>query len=80
MGSNSRAEDKGADSREFDKDVDGWSRCILERVSNGVANNRGSMLSVTLAHKFSLVILSVFAGKLSSFDKLLAVVPSTARV
>lgn len=80
MGSNSRAEDKGADSGELDEDVDGWSRCILERVSNSVSNNRGGMLSVTFAHKFFLVFLSVFAGKLSSFDKLLAVVPSTTRV
>ena len=80
MGSNSRAKDERADSGEFDEDVDGWTRGVLERISNGVSYNRGSMLSVTLSDEFALVILGVFASKLSSLDEFLAVVPSTTRV
>ena len=80
MGSNSRAKDERADSREFDEDVNGWTRGILKRISNSVSNNRGSMLSVTLSDEFTFVILGVFASKLSSLDEFLAVVPSTTRV
>ena len=80
MGGDSCTKDKGANSGKFDKYVDGRTRCVLERISDGVTNNRGGMFSITLLNKFFLIVLGVFASKLSSFDELLAVVPSTTRV
>ena len=80
MGGNSRSKDEGADSRELDQNVDGWARGILERVSNGVTDDGGSVLTVSLLDEFTLVFLGVVALKLASFNEFLAVVPSTTRV
>jgi len=43
------AEYQGGDGRELDQDVDGWTRGILEGISDSVTNNGGDVLLSELA-------------------------------
>ena len=56
------------DGHELNEDVEGRTRCILERITNGVANNSG------------LVRVAALTTMDACFDVLLGVVPCTTRV
>jgi hypothetical protein len=67
-------EDKREDCREFDEDVDGGSRGILKRITDGITDNGSLVFSRSLLSDLSV------NSEVATFDIFLGIVPSTAGV
>merc|ERR1719313_849607 len=68
-------EDEGSDCGKLDQNVDGRSRSVLKRVTNGVTNNSSLVWVITLTDGLSL-LFSRLVWQESSLDVFLSVVPA----
>merc|ERR1711865_245386 len=74
------SEDKRNDSLQLHDDVDGRTRGVLERVTNGISDNGSDMNVGALAGDSDLAIFIRRVTDVALFDVLLGIVPSTTSV
>ena len=77
------AEYQRKDSHELDKNVQTWTACVLQRVTNCVTDHSCFVDIWTFSHffhRYSALLIFFFLFHMSTFDVLLGVVPGTTRV
>lgn len=67
MGGEERGEDERLDSHKLDEDVEGWARCVLEWVSNGVTDHSSLVAIRTLGPEAHCVLRSTSLNIRSSW-------------